>query len=319
MARISITRTGRRQFLHAGFAVAAGVVPAVIFASEQTKRATTKPRRIGFVDDNLDNYHSRTYLKHLRDELKGRGFEVTGAFALQAEKSRRWAEEHEVPWFDSVERLNDSVDCFAVLAPSTPQVHWKLCQHLFPFDKPTFVDKTFALDAATAQKIFDLADQHGVAVQTSSALRYTAVQQHVASAGEKVRHMVAWGGGGNFDEYVIHPLELVISCMGHDVKSVMRRGGEPESQLLVNFSGGRTAVINIYTKARTPYAAAVTTARATVYITVDTKRLFVDAAAGFLDFFEAGKALIDRRETMAAMRIIDSARDPRARKKFVDV
>lgn len=302
----------RRQLLATTTAAAIGAtLPASTCAAPNAQR-------IGFVDDNLDNFHSRTYLRILRSELKERGFVVAGATALQAEPARQWTEANEVAYFDSIERMNDAVDYFAVLAPSNPQSHLGLCQKVLPLGKTTFVDKTFAPDAATAEKIFGLADKHQVSVQTSSALRYTGVQEYVAKAGrDTLRHMITWGGGSNFDEYVIHPLELAISCMGHEVESVMRRGGEPHSQLLLNFSGDRTAVVNVYTKARTPYAASVTTTKETRHIPVDTKQLFINAAAGMLDFFEAKKPFIDRRETMAVMRIIDAARDPATREEFV--
>ncbi len=304
----------RRQLL------AATIAATVAATSSASASAAQNANRIGFVDDNLDNFHSRTYLRILRSELKDRGFVIAGATALQAESSRRWADKNKVPYFDSVERLNEVVDYFAVLAPSNPQVHLDLCQKVLPLGKTTFVDKTFAPDAATAEKIFELADKHRVSMQTSSALRYTAVQEYVTKAGrETLRHMTSWGVGSNFDEYVIHPLELVVSCMGHEIESVMRRGGEPHSQLLLNFSGNRTAVVNVYTKSRTPYAASVTTTKETRHIPVDTKRLFVDAAAGMLDFFEAKNPLIDRKETMTVMRIIDAARLPATKKGFVKV
>ena len=301
----------RRQFLGAALATTVSVASTRVYAAEKTNR-------IGFVDDNLDNFHARTYLRILRAELKDRGFVVSGATALQAEKSRRWANEHDVPYFDTVERLNKVVDYFAVLAPATPQTHLGLCQQVLPLGKTTFVDKTFAPDTATAEKIFALADKHKVAMQSSSALRYTAIQKHVAEAGrDNLRHMISWGGGSNFDEYVIHPLELVISCMGHEAVELMRRGTEPQSQLLINFTRGRTAVVNVYNKSRTQYAATVTTDQGTDHIVVDTSGIFVDTAAAVLDFFDKGRPNIDRRESLSIMRIIDAAKDDDALERFV--
>jgi predicted dehydrogenase len=90
-------------------------------------------------------------------------------------------------------QLNERVDCYMVLAPSNPEKHVELCQRVFQFGKPTYVDKTFAPDLATAKTIFELADKHGVAVQTTSALRYTNVPG--AREGRKVQHMTAWGAG----------------------------------------------------------------------------------------------------------------------------
>ena len=77
--------------------------------------------------------------------------------------------------------------------------------------------------------------------------------------------------------------------------------------------------MNVYVKRKTPYAASITTSKETRYLEVDTKPLFVDAAAGMVDFFVAGKELVDRRETMAILRILDAARDAAALQGFIKV
>ena len=278
-------------------------------------------KRIGFVDYKLDNFHANVFLNHLRDEAADRGFAVAGGFALDEEDGLAWSENNDVPYFDSVEALNEHVDSYAVLAPSNPELHLELCEMVLPMGKTTYVDKTFAPDLETAEKIFALADEYGVAMQTASALRYTEVQDFVKEAGgsEAVRHMVAWGGGGSFGEYSIHPTEMAISCMGPDVESLMRRGTDEHSQLLLNFSGGRTAVINVYTNATTPFAASVTTESETHYITVDTNCLFVNMTHAMLDLFETGEVSIPREESLMVRRILDSAGKPEAVEGFVGV
>lgn len=270
-------------------------------------------KRIGFVDDNLDNFHARVFLEAFRGPLKDRGWVVAGATALQHDTSRAWAARHALPYYDDPAALAPHVDAFAVLAPSTPATHEGLCAKVLPSGKPTFVDKTFAPDAATAERIFALADRHGAPIQTSSALRYTAVQAFVAAAGlDAVRHVTAWGPGRSYDEYAIHPLELAVSCLGPDAVSIRRRGTDAVAQLQIDFSGGRSAVVHVCTPSKTPYAASVTTIKETRYFEVDTKPLFADAAAAMLGFFEARRAQVDRRETMALLRILDASRDPAA-------
>lgn len=297
----------RREFL-------AGV-PASAAALAAAGRA---PRRIGFVDDDLDNYHARVYLEAIRGPLKERGFVVAGATALQREKGKAWALKNGVEYFDTAAALDQEVDVYAVLAPSTPATHEELCGQVLPFGKTTFVDKTFAPDVAAAARIFALADRHKAALQTSSALRYTAVQRFVAATGrDEVRHVVAWCPGRSYDEYAVHAVETAVSVLGPDAQALFRRGKDPESQLLIDFSGGRTAVVNVYNRRQTPYAASVTTTKETRYIEVDTKPLFVDAAAAMLDFFAAGRELVDRRETMTVMKILEAARDPAATERFI--
>ncbi len=280
-------------------------------------RSLSSPRglRIGFVDDDLDNFHARVYLEAIRGPLKERGFTVAGAWALQTEKSKAWAAKNDLPWFDDPAALDKAVDVYAILAPSTPDTHEKLCERILPFGKTTFVDKTFAPDVSTASRIFALADRHKVALQTSSALRYTAAQK-VAKVAD-IRHVTTWGPGRSYDEYAVHPVEMAVSLLGPEAVALMRRGKDPESQLLIDFSGGRTAVVNVYNQRKTPYAASITTAKESRYLEVDTKPLFVDAAAALLDFYAAGKELVDRRETMAVMRILEASRDPAALERFV--
>ena len=277
-------------------------------------------KRIGFVDYKLDNFHANIYLKIAREDLAARGFTIAGCTAMDEKDGRAWADKNGVPYFADLDELDAAVDVYMILAPSNPEVHLGLCERILPYGKTTYVDKTFAPDLKTAQKIFALADQHKAKMQTTSALRYTNVQAHVAEVGRKaVQHMVAWGGGRSFGEYAIHPTELVVSCMGPKVESLMRRGEGKQSQLLLNFSAGRTAVINVYAQADTPFAASVTTKAGTQLFTVDGARLFVDTLAAIFDFFEAGKPNIDRAESLAVRRILDAAASPRALKGFVQL
>jgi predicted dehydrogenase len=290
--------------------------PTDILAAEPG--ASPHRHRIGFVDDNLNNYHSNVFLQALRGPLNERGFVAAGCTGLKEAEGKSWAEKNNIPYFPSVEELDRAVDFYMVLAPSTPETHLRLCERVLPFKKPTYVDKTFAPDLETARRIFALADKHGAPIQTTSALRYTNVQEAAGKAGaNSVEHMITWGGGGSFDEYAIHPTELLISVVGHEVESLMRRGRGDRSQLLVNFSRGRTGVVNVYTRSTTPFAATLTTAQGTRYIEVDASRIFVANMAALLDFFESGRPNVDRRESLAIMKILDAARKPEALERFV--
>ena len=289
-----------------------GFLASLPMAASALAAQSGPPKRIGFVDDALDNFHARVFLDAIREPLKDRGFVVAGATALQAAPSREWAEKRQLRWFDDVASLDREVDVYAVLAPSTPATHEELCKKVLPFGKPTFVDKTFAPDLATALRIFELADRHQTRIQSSSALRYTAVQKWVAEVGrEQVRHVVTWAPGRSYDEYAVHPLEAAVSCLGPGATSLRRRGAGAESQLQIDWPDGRTAVVNVYTGRKTPYAAMVTTSKESRWFEVDTKPLFVDAASAMLDFF-LGRDLVDRRETLSIMRILDASRDPAA-------
>lgn len=269
--------------------------------------------RIGFVDDNLDNFHARTYLEALRGPLAARGFEVAGATALQSDAGAAWCAEHEIEYFASVERLLSNVDAVAVLAPSTPETHWSLCERVLPAGKPTFVDKTFAPDATTAQRIFALADRFGAPIQSTSALRTTNVQEAALGLEQPLVNMAVWAGGASWAEYGVHPVELIVSCMGPEVDSVMAAGSGDHPLVLLSFSESRTATISFNATAYVPFLTALTTPQSTQFVEVNDEHLFVDAAAAMLDFFAAGQALVPRAETLAVMRVLDAVLNPEAR------
>ncbi|QEG32902.1 Gfo/Idh/MocA family oxidoreductase [Bythopirellula goksoeyrii] len=273
-------------------------------------------KRIGFVDYDLDNFHARVYLEALRGPLASRGYTVEGATALLAEPSGKWASAHDLRYFDSVEQLANEVDYFAILAPSNPELHWELCQQVFPHQKPTFVDKTFAPDEKTAQQIFRLADQYGVPVQTTSALRNTNIQLRVQGLASPVQSMFVTAGGSSFAEYGIHPMELAVSTMGPDIVALMRIGNLNHPQYVLKFSDNRTVIIDFNEAADIPFSVFLITDEGTEHVVVDTDTLFVDAASAILDFFDAGSALIDRRETMVIRRILDLAMSDQVMSRF---
>ena len=276
-------------------------------------------KRIGFVDDDLNNYHADTYLEAFRGALAGREYEVVGATALQAEKGAAWADSKRVKYHDDVASLAAEVDCFAVLAPGTPETHLGLCEQVFPHGKPTFVDKTFAPDVATAEAIFALADQQGVAVETTSALRTTNVQAEVAQMDELLVSIAQWAGGASFSEYGIHPVEMAVSCLGLAPERLTITGAEHHPTLVIAFTDGRVATIDFNAREYVPFTAVLTSDKKSQAIVVDDTRLFVDAAAAILDFFDAGEALVPRAETMAVLRVLEAARNPAAREGWVAV
>lgn len=276
-------------------------------------------KRIGFVDDDLNNFHANTYLDAFRGPLAERGYEVTGGFALQGETGKVWAEEKGIAYYSSIEALAAEVDVFAVLAPSTPGTHLGLCEQVLPHGKPTFVDKTFAPDAATSERIFALADEHGAAIQTTSALRTTNVQAEVAQMNDLLVSVAQWAGGASFEEYGIHPVELAVSCLGLSPTRLTICGAEHHPTITVEFSDGRVATIDFNAREYVPFAAVLTSDKSCKVLVVDDSKLFVDAASAILDFYDAGEALVPRDETMAVMRILDAARNPAAREGWVKV
>ncbi|MEM8945673.1 MAG: Gfo/Idh/MocA family oxidoreductase [Planctomycetota bacterium] len=276
-------------------------------------------KRIGFVDYRLDNFHADVYLSALRGPLAHRGYEVAGATAIDTVVSADWADGHDLPFYVELAELADQVDCFVVLAPSNPELHLGLCRDVFPFGKQTFVDKTFAPSIQIAKEIFALADQHGIAIQSTSALRASAVPEAASRGDSPLLGMFITSSGPSFEEYGIHPVELAVSCLGAEVEGLMRLGSDDHPRFVLNFSGQRTAIIDFNQRGEVPFAATLVDAKGYRHVVVDDQSLFVDAAASILDFFDHGEALIDRSETLAVRRILDVALQAELTGKFLDL
>jgi len=264
-------------------------------------------KRIGIVDHELDNFHANTYLSAIRGALAERGYDIVGATATSSAAGRHWAGGKDVRYYESVAELAADVDFFMILAPSDPQMHFSMCEQVLPFGKPTFVDKTFAPSVEVAKSIFALADSYSVPIQTTSALRTTDVQQYVRDCREELQHVYIWGGGGTLEEYGIHPIELAVSCLGANAMEMLWFGPVEHPQIVLRYAEGKSAVIDFTAGAHVEYLAAITTTTATEIIKIDLSKLFIDAAAFVLDFFDAGKPLVNRRETLLVHHALELA------------
>lgn len=274
-------------------------------------------KHLGFVDDQLDNFHANTYLDALRGPLQDRGWTLAGVTSLAADEGAEWARKKDVPFFDTVDQLAGEVDAFAILAPSTPHTHLTLCQQVLPHGKPTFVDKVFAPNTRIAQQIFELADQCGAAIQTTSALRTTNIQRAVGELASPLVSLAQWAGGASLEEYGIHPIELAISCMGPEVVRVGVAGAADHPTIVLEFSAGRVATIDFNAREHVPFLTSLTTAKQTVSLPVEDATLFIDAMAAILDFFDAGVPLVPREETVTIMRVLDAVQDSRVRSDWI--
>lgn len=63
-----------------------------------------------------------------------------------------------------------------------------------------------------------------------------------------------------------------------------------------------------YALAEISFSATVSNPHVTRSFVVDEGGLFISGLSGILDFFDAGKALVDRRETLAIMNVLQELR-----------
>ena len=138
-----------------------------------------------------------------------------------------------------------------MLSPDNPEKHLQLCEKPLQSGKPTYVDKTFSPDLATAQAIFDIAAQHNTPCYSTSALRYASEYQGIDTAAITALRSYGPGTLGNYSVHQLEPLcmlmqavpERVLCLTGDKCVSMLRcslpMAATPPSAILSKAAGSK--------------------------------------------------------------------------------
>ena len=198
--------------------------------------------KIGFVDYYLDEWHANNYPQWIR-KASGGTMEVSLAFGLidspiGGRTNAQWCADMGIPQAKSIAEVVEACDAIVVLSPDNCEMHEQLCQLPLRSGKPVYVDKTFAPDLETAQRIFAIAEESHTPCYSTSALRYAEEYQGL----EGIKAISTWGPN-EFETYSIHQLEPVMMLMGADAARVMYLPVEGWYTLAIEFADGRKATI----------------------------------------------------------------------------
>ena len=203
--------------------------------------------KLGFIDYFIDEWHANNYPKWIRESALADRFEIALAWqAVQPEGKktlREWCETHRVGAAESLEQVVTECDALVVLSPDNPEQHEALCDLPLRSGKPVYVDKTFAPNLATAQRLFAKAEQHGTPMYSTSALRHVEGLEKTIEelAGQRV-DFVATRGPGGWDNYSIHQLEPLVMLLGVGAERVMHVGNDQARVLVIDYPDGRAVI-----------------------------------------------------------------------------
>lgn len=261
-------------------------------------------KTIGFIDYYLDEWHAEHYPKWI-EQASGGTMKVAYAYGMADSPSGRtnvqWSEDKGIELLPSIAEVVDRSDYIIVLSPDHPQYHEPLAQLPLQSGKPTYIDKTFAPDRQTARRLFNLAEQHGTPLFSSSALRFAAEYAGAERAG--IENIISFGPG-RYDNYSIHQIEPIVSLLGPGVRRMMYTGTPNAPSWLIGFSGGRQAEIH-HLGGGCPFSLTVS------YTSGETNMLKADSdyfglfSGALVRFFETCVPPVDPAETVAIITIIE--------------
>lgn len=278
-------------------------------------------KKIGFVDFYISEWHANNYPAWIRqaNEELGEDFEVAYAWAEQdvspvdGVSTKEWCEKFGVTPCATIAELCEKSDYILVLSPSNPEKHLAYARAVFPYGKPTYIDKTFAPDAKTAQEIFDLAEKYGVKFFSTSALRYATELDEYA---DRVRAVAITGGGGTIDEYLVHQTEMAVKCVGIGAKSVSYEKHAQLETVRVSYDDGRFATMTF--APALPFIVTASKDDETRYMPIQSdyfKRLLAD----ILRFYTSGSTSFDVAQTLEVMKIREAALLSREKGEKIDL
>ena len=189
--------------------------------------------KIGFVDYYISEWHANNYVKWLAEanERLGTDYKVCYAWAeldkspLDNVTTDEWCEKYGAEKCETVKEICEKSDVILILAPSNPETHLRLAQAVLPYGKKTFIDKTFAPDFATAEKIFSIAKEYNTPFFSTSALRY-AKELDAYNDYDDIASIIITVPGSNFPEYSVHLVEMLVRvCTKKPVKLNVEKSG----------------------------------------------------------------------------------------------
>ncbi len=199
-------------------------------------------KKVGFIDYYLDEWHANNYPELLKKASDG-AYEVCYAYGkidspIGGMTNKEWSEKYGIPLLSSIEEVIEKSDVLIVLSPDNPEMHESLCDLPLKSGKLCYVDKTFAPDKATAERIFANAKTHGTKCYSTSALRFSAELDEIAT--DEIIKIYS-EGPGTYEMYSIHQIEPIVRLMNTRAKRVMFTGRETHPAMVIEFADGRLA------------------------------------------------------------------------------
>ncbi len=262
-------------------------------------------KKIGFVDYYISEWHANNYPNWFKEANEKLGYDYEVAYFWAEEDlspvdnvtSAQWAEKMGIQQLSTIEELCEKSDVIVVLAPSSPETHLRYAEAVLPYGKPTYIDKTFAPDLETTQKIFDIAKKYGTPFFSTSALRYA----EELKAFDSVKNVIVTGGGRLFEEYLVHPCEMAVALLKKRVVKVKtEKIGKQYFCRAICESGNEIGIVFAETLG---YSITGEFENGNVVYKNVTSSFFLNLISDILTFFEKGNTPFDTTETVEVMRL----------------
>ncbi|PWW28245.1 putative dehydrogenase [Cytobacillus oceanisediminis] len=215
-----------------------------------------------------------------------------------------------------VGELSDAI----LLTSVDGRVHLEQFKQVVSYKKPIFIDKPFAVSSKDATEIYRLAAQAGIAVMSSSSLRY--VEDLQAEAKESPGAILGADTHGPMKIeptqpglfwYGIHSVEMLYTILGKGCKYVTAVTNENYDLITGEWEDGRIGTVRGNRKGNNTFGALIHRESSTIYVDGQkgTKPHYASLLENIIKMFQTSEAQIDLEETIEIMRFIEAANESR--------
>lgn len=270
------------------------------------------PVRIGII--GLDTSHSTAFTELINGgkEAWAEDFKVVAAYpygsqTIESSYKRipeytEKVKQYGVKIVDSIAALLDEVDC-VLLETNDGRVHLEQAVEVFKAGKICFIDKPVGATLGEAIAIYAMADKYNVPIFSSSALRYSSINQQLRNGelGEVIGadcyspHSVE-PTHPDFGFYGIHGVETLYTILGPGCQAVNRVSTEQGDVVTGYWADDRIGTFRAIVKGPHIYGGTAYT---------DKKAVIAGGYVGYkvlleqvLKFFKTGVAPVSKDETL---------------------
>lgn len=267
-------------------------------------------KKIGFIDYFLNEWHADNYPDMIKNATNGE-YQVCYAYGhidppadWGRISNQEWADIHGVELLDSIEEVIEKSDFLVVLSPDNPEMHEELCDLPLKSGKPTYVDKTFAPDKATAERIFANAEAYNTECYSSSALRFATEWDEIDL--DSIDKLYS-EGPASLSVYSIHQIEPIIRLMNARAKRLMFLGDTVHPSYLIQFEDGRIAQAYHRDDETMSFRMTVVDKNNKAKHYNVASDYFGEFIKSMIKFFETGKAPVSHEQTIDVIAVRSAA------------
>ncbi|RPF54276.1 Gfo/Idh/MocA family protein [Aquisalibacillus elongatus] len=283
--------------------------------------------KVGII--GVDTSHAIAFTQLLNDSKQVQGATVVSAypggspdFPLSINRvpknQEKLSKEFGVEIRDSIQEVAEEADAI-LLESSDGRVHLEQFRQLVNYRKPVFIDKPLALSVPEAKEIYQLAETYQVPIMSCSTLRYSDCIHKVKESDEELMGLDVFGPL-EFQEtqdgyfwYGIHLVEMMVSVMGTNVKSVSVQKTDEHEIVIFQYDDGRIGSIRANKRGSYEFGATGHFLDYSQFVTTkdDTNPFYANLLNEVVSFFYAKQTPIAPSETLQVIALIETINQAR--------